>query len=232
MDRSYNTSSFSLSLSPGTEVSYEIVPLEHSLNRCSMKYSDLSLTHTHTHTQEFRRIYGQFFPFGDPEQLALVVFRGLGASGEKGEGGVVGFPQFITALSAATRGSVEERIAREASSVCYEPSSLYHCVCLCSIIVLFRVYDSDGDGSVGREDVERVMEAMYKMVGPLLAQEKAEEEEREGELSEAVSTRVKEICQVLNQVSNNSIQWCICVVCVCVLIRWCSVCRVVILGRE
>ena len=90
-------------------------------------------------------------------------------------------------------------------------------MCVCSIIVLFRLYDSDGDGSVGREDVEGVMEAMYKMVGPLLAQEKAEEEEREGELSKTVSTRVIEICQVLNQVSNNSNTMVyMCGVCVCV----------------
>lgn len=62
-------------------------------------------------TQEFCRIYGQFFPFGDPEQLATLVFRGFG--GGSGEDGVVGFTQFITALSTATRGSLEERIASE-----------------------------------------------------------------------------------------------------------------------
>ena len=65
--------------------------------------------------QEFCRIYAQFFPFGDPEPLASLVFRGFGArgSGEGGGGGVVGFPQFITALSAATKGSTEERLACE-----------------------------------------------------------------------------------------------------------------------
>ena len=76
--------------------------------------------------------------------------------------------------------------------------------------VLFRLYDSDGDGSVEREDVERAMEAMHKMVGPLLIQEMTEEDEGKvtrgergtpDELSVAASTRVKEICKVLNQVS-------------------------------
>ena len=64
--------------------------------------------------QEFCRIYGEFFPFGDPEQLASLVFRGFGVG--SGEDGVVGFPQFITALSTATRGSLEERIASESQS--------------------------------------------------------------------------------------------------------------------
>ncbi|CAI8039012.1 Hippocalcin-like protein 4 [Geodia barretti] len=139
--------------------------------------------------QEFCRIYAQFFPFGDPEPLASLVFRGFGARGSGegggGGGGVVGFPQFITALSAATRGSTEERLA-----------------------LLFRLYDSDGDGSVEREDVERAMEAMHKMVGPLLIQEMTDEDEGKvtrgergtpDELSVAASTRVKEICKVLNQ---------------------------------
>ena len=67
--------------------------------------------------QEFCRIYAQFFPFGDPEPLASLVFRGFGVrgggEGGAGGGGVVGFHQFITALSAATKGSTEERLARE-----------------------------------------------------------------------------------------------------------------------
>ena len=66
-------------------------------------------------SQEFCRIYAQFFPFGDPEPLASLVFRGFGVRGEGG-GGVVGFHQFITALSAATRGSTEERLACELKS--------------------------------------------------------------------------------------------------------------------
>ena len=36
--------------------------------------------------QEFCRIYAQFFPFGDPEPLASLVFRGFGAGGGGGGG--------------------------------------------------------------------------------------------------------------------------------------------------
>ena len=71
--------------------------------------------------QEFCRIYGQFFPFGDSEQLASLVFRGFGA----GEKGVVGFQQFITALSTATRGSMEERITCESVSCAETLSDSY-----------------------------------------------------------------------------------------------------------
>lgn len=71
--------------------------------------------------------------------------------------------------------------------------------------MLFRLYDSNGDGSVSREDVERVMEAMYKMVGPLLAKERAEERGELGQsetedLSVTVTARVKEIFKTLDQV--------------------------------
>ena len=77
--------------------------------------------------------------------------------------------------------------------------------------MLFRLYDCDGDGRVSREDVEKVVEAMYGMVGPLLAQERGEGEEegtdtgRETEnkaedVSAMVSARVKEIFQTLDKV--------------------------------
>lgn len=162
--------------------------------------------------QEFCRIYGEFFPFGDPEQLASLVFRGFGV--ESGEDGVVGFPQFIIALSTATRGSLEERIASESQSnhdclytncPAFDTSTTFH-ISFTSLptvsAVLFRLYDGDGDGSVSREDVERVIEAMYKMVGPLLAQERGEErgEGEAEELSVTVTARVKEIFKTLDQV--------------------------------
>lgn len=168
--------------------------------------------------QEFCRIYRQFFPFGDPEQLASLVFRGFGVG--SGEDGVVGFPQFITALSTATRGSLEERITSERQSAhdclytncdfnpAFDTSKTF-CVSFTSLptvsVVLFRLYDGDGDGNVSREDVEGVIEAMYKMVGPLLAQEGGEERgEGEGEaeeLSVTVTARVKEIFKTLDQVA-------------------------------
>ena len=102
----------------------------------------------------------------------------------------------------------------------WDQTCLFHnascvCVCVCVCPVLFRLYDSDGDGSVSREDVERVMEAMYKMVGPLLAQEKSErrgegeqgteEVEREAEeLSATMSARVKEIFNTLDKVTHST----------------------------
>ena len=75
--------------------------------------------------------------------------------------------------------------------------------------MLFRLYDSDGDGCVTRSDVERVMEAMYKMVGPLMAQGTQLERGRgegegkgcdEKEFGAIASERVKEIFQTLDKV--------------------------------
>ena len=61
-----------------------------------------------------------------------------------------------------------------------------------------------GDGYVGREDVEKMVEAMYQMVGPLLAQERdgkgEEEKKKDDEIGALVSARVKEIFQILDKV--------------------------------
>ena len=78
-------------------------------------------------------------------------------------------------------------------------------MCVFHIIVLFRLYDSDGDGRVSRDDVEEVVETMYKMVGPLLAQDRGEEgEEGEGEgggdVSASSTARVKQIFSTLGEV--------------------------------
>ena len=82
--------------------------------------------------------------------------------------------------------------------------------------MLFRLYDSDGDGCVSRSDVESVVEAVYKMVGPLLAQDTADNKEKqlegsmdgekevkgddEKDFGTIASERVKEIFQTLDKV--------------------------------
>ena len=153
--------------------------------------------------------------------MASLVFRGFGA----GKGGVVRFPQFITALSTTTRGSVDQRIACETwlEFILYSTPPGWECLSFKflpptlppsftsflppslppSLTVVFRLYDCDGDGYVSREDVEKMVEAMYQMVGPLLAQErdgKGEEERKIDEVGALVSERVKEIFQILDKV--------------------------------
>ena len=92
--------------------------------------------------------------------------------------------------------------------------------------MLFRLYDADGDGYVSRSDIERMVEAMYSMVGPLLAREREKErseKEEEGgerqtvtesgkggegsseqkdkeEIGVLASVRVKELLQMLDKV--------------------------------
>ena len=79
------------------------------------------------------------------------------------------------------------------------------CVCVCVLSVIFRLYDRDGDGSLSREDVEGVMEAMYKMVSPLLAQEREEKQASDGgegeDPSVALSARVKEMFNTTDKAS-------------------------------
>lgn len=78
---------------------------------------------------------------------------------------------------------------------------------MCVLAVIFRLYDRDEDGSLSREDMEGVMEAMYKMVGPLLAREREEEQtgadSAEGgeDTSQALSARVTEILNTMDKAS-------------------------------
>jgi len=59
--------------------------------------------------QEFCKIFHQFFPFGETREFASLIFNVMDVN----ENGVVGFKEFISALSATAAGSTEERLQCE-----------------------------------------------------------------------------------------------------------------------
>lgn len=90
---------------------------------------------------EFIKIYKQFFPFGDPTEFSNYVFEVF----DSDKNGVIEFKEFISALSIASRGTLEEKL-------CWA----------------FQLYDLDGDGKITYDEMLSIVSAVYKMIGSMV----------------------------------------------------------------
>ncbi|EJT53208.1 hypothetical protein A1Q1_07446 [Trichosporon asahii var. asahii CBS 2479] len=91
---------------------------------------------------EFKKIYRQFFPFGDPSQFADYVFNVF----DEDKSGTIEFKEFICALSVTSRGRLDEKLKWA-----------------------FQLYDINQDGFITYDEMLQIVRSIYKMTGQMVS---------------------------------------------------------------
>jgi len=93
--------------------------------------------------ETFKEVYEKIFPMGDASKYAQIVFRAI----DKDRTGGITFGDFMDFLSVITKGTEREKI-----------------------LWSFQFFDINQDGKITREEMIKVSESVYELVGADLAE--------------------------------------------------------------
>eukprot|EP00731_Ephydatia_muelleri_P017273 Em0010g371a len=88
--------------------------------------------------ERFAKAYSKMFSKGDPSRFVEHAFRVFDAKHD----GVIDFEEYICAIAVSANGKLEEKLGW-----------------------VFNMYDLDGDGYIGKDDLLEILRSIYQMVG-------------------------------------------------------------------
>ena len=140
---------------------------------------------------DFQRLYQQFFPFGQVEPFAQIMFNMFDIN----RNGKLEFYEYTLALSITTRGKFTEKLKCKSFSLSlyYLPIDQMRSFCVGS----FQLYDLDKDGLISRPEMLLVLESLYKLLA-------ASRHRQEGlQIQETPLQRLEHLFALMDLVSKN-----------------------------